>query len=30
MVQVLEKNNDSVVWSKLVKLKKLLPVALVH
>ena len=30
MIQVLEKNDDSVVWSKLVKLKKLLPIALVH
>jgi len=30
MIQVLEKNDDSIVWSKLVKLKKLLPIALVH
>ena len=30
MIQVLVKNSDSIVWSKSVKLKTLLPIALVH
>ena len=30
MIQVLVKNNDSIVWSKSVKLKTLLPIALVY